>query len=522
MLNSMTGRIIGALVLTAAAVTLNPTRASAGKLLDSLRNYDLNNYALGVHVSVSQSPYTNSKNSVIVYPYLTSFQFHGFNDDWLVLSNGDLGIRKVTESQWVFGVVGRIQTLGLGSERPDELLGLDERQWTVEVAPLVGYRGWPVHISAKPYKEISGRHGGWVGELRVEWPLKRPWGYIVPTVIASRLDETYANYYFGVSAAEAEPGRPEYTPGAGTNLAAQLIWGYQFTDKWLLSGTLSYEKLADVITDSPIVDKETLWSGGIGIAYNADIFQARAFDSDAYIMPRFEFRAGVFRDNISTIVVLDDPDGGPGDEIDLEDLLGIEEQQSLLQLDAIIRFNSFHRLEIGYFDVSRNAALVLNRDIEFGDEEFLAGTLVELNTDMRTLTVAYGFSLMHDAQKELGVMAGLHLSRAETQILARETGQLEKSTASTPLPVIGVFGSVSLGPKTSLDARVQIFRMHFDHYEGSMNYLNFGLQHVFGNHLSLGLGYNYYDLKLDSDHSAIRGRLEITHQGPFAFVGIHF
>ena len=135
-LRPLVNRVSHTQVLYVALVLLLPTSASAGKILDYIRSYDLNNYALGVHVSVSQNPYTNAKNSVIVYPYLTSFQHHAFTRDWLLLSDGDLGIRKVTENEWVFGAVGRIQTLGFGSEKPDELLGLHERQWTVEVAPL--------------------------------------------------------------------------------------------------------------------------------------------------------------------------------------------------------------------------------------------------------------------------------------------------------------------------------------------------------------------------------------------------
>ena len=521
-LRPLLNRVGGTQVLYVALVLLLPTPASAGKILDYIRSYDLNNYALGVNVTVSQSPYTNAKNSVIVYPYLTSFVHRAFTDDWILLSDGDLGVRKVTENQWVFGAVGRIQTLGLGSERPDELLGLNERQWTVELAPLVGYRGWPVHISAKTYKEISGRHGGWIGELWLELPIQRSWGYIVPTIIASRLNETYSNHYYQVTPDEAQPGRPVYTPGAATNLEARIIWGYEITEKWLLSGNFSYEKLDDVISDSPIVDTDSLWSASIGIAYNANVFRAREFGADTYKMPRFEFRAGLFQDNISTKVVLDAPDGSPGEEIDLEDLLGVEENKSVLQLDAIIRLNSFHRLEFGYFDFSRESALILKRDIEIGDETFPAGTLVELRSDLRTTRISYAFSLMHDAQKELGVMAGVHLSRLSTEVFAPDTDQREGSVASTPLPVIGVHGSISLGRKTFLGARIQIFRMHFDHYEGSMNYINLGLQHMLGNKASVGVGYNYYSMKLDSDHSAIKGSLEIQHHGPFVFVGAHF
>ena len=509
-------------LLVTVVVFLAPAAASAGSMLDYLRNYDLNNYALGVHVSVAQSPYTNAKNSVIVYPYLTSFQHPSLTDDWLLLSDGDLGIRSVRESGWVFGAVGRIQTLGLGSERPDELIGLNEKQWTVELAPLVGYRGWPIHVTAKAYKEISGRHGGWIGELRFELPFEKSWGYIVPALNLSRLDDTYSNHYFQVTPQESLPNRPVYVPGAATNLAAQLTWGYQISEKWLLSGKVSYEKLDSVISDSPIVDKDSLWSAGIGLAYNANVFRSREFGEDTYRMPRFEFRAGVFQDNINTKIVLDAPDGSPGEEVDLEDVLGAEETKSVLQLDAIVRLNSFHRLEFGYFDFSRESALTLLNDIEFGDELFPSGTGVELKSSLRVARVSYAFSLMHDAQKELGVMAGVHMSRLETEVFAPDTNQQEKSTFSTPLPVIGVHGSVALGSKTFLGARVQIFRMHFDHYEGSMNYVTLGLQHMLGNKASIGVGYNYYDLKLDSDHSAIDGSVEIRHQGPFLFVGAHF
>jgi len=193
-----------------------------------------------------------------------------------------------------------------------------------------------------------------------------------------------------------------------------------------------------------------------------------------------------------------------------------------LQLDAIVRLNGFHRFEFGYFDLSRNSSLILNNDIEFGGETFPAGTNVNLRSDVRVARVSYAFSIMHDAQKELGVMAGVHLSRLNTEIFAPDTGQRERSTASTPLPVIGVHGSIALGTKTFLGARVQIFRMHFDHYEGSMNYVNLGLQHMLGNTMSLGVGYNFYDMKLDSDHNAINGKIEIRHHGPFVFLGAHF
>ncbi len=139
--------------------------------MDYIRNYDLNDYALGVSLTTSQNPYTNAENSTFAYPYLTSFTHPAFTDDWLILTDGKLGFRKVTDGGWMFGAVGRIQTLGLGSEKPDELRGLNEKQWTIEIAPFIGYRGWPVHLYYEVFKEISGRHGGWTQELDLSYPL---------------------------------------------------------------------------------------------------------------------------------------------------------------------------------------------------------------------------------------------------------------------------------------------------------------------------------------------------------------
>ena len=48
--------------------------AFAGSLLDFARDYDLNDYALGIGLSAEQNPYIGAKSSAYAYPYLTSFR----------------------------------------------------------------------------------------------------------------------------------------------------------------------------------------------------------------------------------------------------------------------------------------------------------------------------------------------------------------------------------------------------------------------------------------------------------------
>ncbi len=119
-------------------------------------------------------------------------------------------------------------------------------------------------------------------------------------------------------------------------------------------------------------------------------------------------------------------------------------------------------------------------------------------------------------------MAGFHYSKFNTVIEDPETGQRAVSNNATPLPVIGLHGSVALGQKTTLGARVQIFRMDFDQYEGSLNYGTLDLQRHIGENFSVGLGYNYYAFKLVSRDNSSSGSLEVRHQGPVLFFSTHF
>lgn len=496
--------------------------ARAGKLLDYIRNYDLNDYALGVSLSLGETPYVAAENSAFAYPYLTSFRDSAFTNDWILIREGNLGVRWVSDSGWELALMGRVQTLGLGSDDVPELRGLEDRKWTLELAPMVGYRGWPVHIDFKTYADILDRHGGLISELTLSLPFESSRGYIVPSVRAIQYSRDFTNYYYGVSTAEAGPLRPQYQADDATNTALKLRWGYAITDKWLLSGSIGVEFLDDEISSSPIVDKDMLWSGNIGVAYNSNIFEPRASERAGRIQSRAEFRVAAFSDSVDTEIVRNGSDGTRGSEIDLENFLGLPDEETILQIDVIFRFGDYHRVELGYFELERNGTTTLPTDVNFGDEQFAAGTVVDSRFDTSILRLSYAYSLINDAQKELGFMAGLHFSKFNIEISSSATGQRATSNADTPLPVVGAHGSIAIGKRASLGARIQLFRMDFDRYEGLLSYLTVDLQRRFGENFSVGLAYNYYTMKLESSKSDLTGSLQIRHSGPAFFVSAGF
>ena len=506
-----------------AGALLVAESANAASLLDYVRSHDLNDYALGVALSAEQNPFVGAENGTIAYPYLTSFRDASKTDDWLVASDGDLGVRWVgAGGAWELGAVGRVQTLGLGNSDADELVGIADRRWTLEVGPVVGWRGAPVHIRFKSYAEVTGRHDGTISHLGLWLPFESARGYLVPGVELVYQDSDYAGYYYGVTQAEATPERPAYAPGAATNVAVKARWGYALSGKWLLSGEFGYEFLDESIRSSPIVDTDGTWKARLGIAYNRDIFQPRDYDHSAPPAPRWDIRIGAFNDSISTTVGRETTGGVPGFETPIEDVLGVADNKTVPQLDATIRIGHYHRLEFGYFELKRDSQKLLEQDVPFDNTLFPAGSTIETRVDARIYRAAYSYSLLRDAQKELGFMIGLHVTDLAVDVISSTGPQAGGTRTRTPLPVIGAHAIVYIGEKTSVGAKAQIFRTDFDRYEGSMNFLAVDLQHRIRRGFTLGLGYNFYSLNLASGGDRGDGYIDVRHHGPALFFSVGY
>lgn len=496
--------------------------ANAGPLLDYIRDYDLNDYSLGVAFSTSQRPYAGAENSTIAYPYLTSFRHSAFTDDWLLIRGENLGFRYVSKSDWEIGIIGRIQTLGLGDADNDELSGLDPKRWAIEAGPIIGWRRWPVHVQFRSYWEMPDRHGGTTSELEFSLPREfERGGYFVPALKFTYMSEDYSDYYFGVSQVEMTPSRPEYHPGSIVNAWAGFTVGYRLSRQWLLTSTVGLEFLDSAVTASPIVEHDRLWSASIGFAYNADLFEPRDYD-DANQQQAFEIRFAAFSSTIDTKVIREASNGQPGEEVDLEDFLGVPDNETIFQLDAIFRVAHYHRFEFGTFELRRNSTMTLPQDIDFGDQTFVAGTNIDTSVESEVIRAAYGYSFMRDGQKELGVSAGVSFLQFDTELRASATQQLERVKVSAPLPTLGVFGSLALGRKWRLSADIDVFALDFDLYDGYLAYASLDLDRKFGDFVGVGIGYNFYGTRLKSKDDRLRGTLRSRHHGPKLYLSFSF
>ncbi len=492
-------------------LVLFPGQANAAAWLDYFRSLDLNDYALGVGFSSTQNIYKGSANSAYLYPYLTTFRNPAFTNDLLFASEGDLGLRYVSENQWTFSILGRIQTRSPDDNK--DLEDLQQRRWTIETAPSIGYRGWPIHINFKTYFEILDRHKGTISNLEFSYPREWSRGYLIPTLDFIYQSRAYSQYYYSVNSNETAPGRPEYQAGSATNIAFRVKWGYALTHRWLVSGRVGLEILDNEISNSPIIDRNQAWTTSIKLAYNADVFQPRYTNKKPARLPRATLRVSIIDTRFNTTLI-----GGPSNtpqdtRLSLEDTLDVSDRETVNQFDFTLGLGTYHRLELSYSELNRSGAITIDDQLKFGDATFLPSTEVEAKAETSILRLAYGYFLIKDSQKELALIAGFHRTKFTSTLISQSTGERQRNSPKPILPVIGAFGTAQLGKHWSLAAEVQLFRMNFDQYNGALSYLRLDLLRQF-NKFDLGIGYSFYGMNLESRDNDLRGKIKFRHQGP--------
>ncbi|MCI5124619.1 MAG: MipA/OmpV family protein, partial [Candidatus Electrothrix sp. AR5] len=149
----------------------------------------------------------------------------------------------------------------------NSLIGMKERDGTVEAGLAVQWRLEQAVLSCRVFTDLLNEHGGQEINLRIKKPFRWRMLFVAPYLGVSLHSDSFSNYYYGVDASEAIAGRPEYELGWTANWQAGLALRVGLTQNIMINTLFGLKLLDQEITDSPIVDQDALFFGMAGIAF---------------------------------------------------------------------------------------------------------------------------------------------------------------------------------------------------------------------------------------------------------------
>ena len=175
---------------------------------------------------------------------------------------------KKEDYAWGFSLTAQPRTLGYKPSDSDYLQGMDERKSTFE-----GGLAFSASYHQKQYIEIMlladmlHRNNSWVARAEIGDEYKVGKFTLYPSLVLLYQPRKFLDYYYGVKTSEATATRPAYNPGSGIEYGAQTYIKYPFTKKLSALINMRYDRIASSAKNSPLVDKDYIYSGLFSLIY---------------------------------------------------------------------------------------------------------------------------------------------------------------------------------------------------------------------------------------------------------------
>jgi hypothetical protein len=215
-------------------------------------------------------------------------------------------------------------------------------------------------------------------------------------------------------------------------------------------------------------------------------------------------------------------DVGVGAQLDMEDLLGLDDEDVVARLDGNYAFNRRHWLAFSYYDIKRNGTQEIADDIQVGDTVIPAGE-VDTGFETEIIKLAYRYNFVTDPRTVIGASFGIHLMRIDTALQSNDFDVEESFKVDAPLPLIGLHGAYALSEKWSLNASAEFLQFDIGAYRGLITDTRLTLNHDTFEHFGWGVGFNGFnvDATVEGDDD-LTADLEYGYQGVMLYLRLIF
>ncbi len=177
------------------------------------------------------------------------------------------GVHIINNDSLELSLIGRYRFQSLDPESNVFYQGINERKQSFDAGVQMRLtKNWG-QLNVNWVTDTLNRHQGQEAQISYRYVFESgPW-VISPFIGWSWQDANLTNYYFGVTADEARPDLPEFTPGESQWMRVGLNTSWQITDRIMLFGNVGFGGTDTEVLESPLVEESGLSAAFIGGTY---------------------------------------------------------------------------------------------------------------------------------------------------------------------------------------------------------------------------------------------------------------
>jgi len=216
---------------------------------------------LGLGSVISTNPYRGGDRKILALPLLA------YEGERFFVRGTNVGYHLVKQNNLTLSLLSSYRMAGYDSGDSDFLRGMADRDGTLEAGLQVSLATSLGQFSATLLSDVLDEHNGHEAQLTFSkrFPLQK--FFASPFVSAIWQSSQLVNYYYGVRSIEASIARPAYRVDSSVLVQFGVMANYLFREHWSVSGRIAVTRLADKISNSPIVEDDLVTSAYVGIGY---------------------------------------------------------------------------------------------------------------------------------------------------------------------------------------------------------------------------------------------------------------
>jgi len=243
------------------------------------------------------------------------------------------------------------------------------------------------------------------------------------------------------------------------------------------------------------------------------------------ITDHFSVRAAFFAPAMHTNLRVDPSNaaaGVIGTPVSAESDLGLPDKLHQGRVEFMFRMRDRNKVRLDYFEADRSGSAVLNRDVVFGNETFLAGSETQSSLDWKQFDITYTYSFIRNERFELGTGIAVYFLQADAIGFVPATNQRQEVSAATPFPALPLDFVWVISSRWAATARGAYLRAHLAGFDGWYVDYQADVQYRWNRNFAVGAGWASIRTSLERQGGSFPGAFAMSASGPQAFIRFSF